>query len=162
MLNTDDIPQLVKALAQKAISKELRVATAESCTGGGIAYAITELEGSSAWFEGGIVSYSNSVKTELLGVKQSTLDQVGAVSEAVALEMVNAIQLKTNAEICVSVTGIAGPSGGTKSKPVGTVWIAWKNRSESPQAELFLFSGNRFEVREKAILEALNGLISRV
>ncbi len=159
---SQEIPELVAAIAEKAIRLDYRLATAESCTGGAIATALTEIAGSSAWFEGGIVSYSNQLKQNLLGVSLKSLDVYGAVSEQVAIEMVEGVIQNTATQAAVSVTGIAGPSGGSKDKPVGTVWIAWKINNQPPEAKKFSFSGSRFEVRKETVIEAIKGLLSRL
>jgi len=157
-----EISLLVSHIAEKALAQQIRISTAESCTGGGIATALTEIAGSSEWFEGGIVSYSNQVKSDLLGIKPETLEHYGAVSEEVALAMAISIQQKTETQLAVAVTGIAGPSGGSEDKPVGTVWIAWKLQNNTAQARKFVFPGNRSEVRENTVLEALKGLNFRL
>lgn len=143
--------QLGKALKQKG----LMIATAESCTGGGIAQAITEIPGSSAWFDRGFVTYSNQAKVQMLQVKQKSLDDVGAVSEKVAIEMVEGALINSNADLAVSVTGIAGPDGGSDQKPVGTVYIAWKIKGEPASCNLHIFSGNRTQVRQQTVNHAL-------
>jgi len=157
-----EISLLVNHIADKALAQQIRISTAESCTGGGIATALTEIAGSSEWFEGGIVSYSNQVKRDLLGVKPEILDQYGAVSEEVALAMVTSIQQKTETQLAVAVTGIAGPGGGSEDKPVGTVWIAWKSQNNTAHAAKFVFPGKRSEVRKSTVLEALKGLNFRL
>ncbi len=121
-----EIIQLAQQLGRLLKEKDLKIATAESCTGGGIAQAITEVSGSSVWFDRGFVTYSNLAKIQMLQVKQESLDEYGAVSEKVAIEMVNGALINSVADIAVSVTGIAGPTGGTELKPVGVVYIAWK------------------------------------
>lgn len=134
------------------------LATAESCTGGWIAKLCTDIPGSSDWFEGGVVTYSNSLKQALLGVTATTLEQHGAVSRECALEMVVGALANLGASIAVAVTGIAGPSGGTPDKPVGTVWIAWQRRAGDPQAEVFHFTGDRDAVRRQTVMSALEGV----
>jgi nicotinamide-nucleotide amidase len=161
-MNSQEITLLVSSIADKARAQKIHISTAESCTGGGIATALTEIAGSSDWFEGGIVSYSNQLKRDLLGVEPEILEQYGAVSEEVALAMVNSVQTKTNTQLSVAVTGIAGPSGGSVDKPVGTVWLAWKIQDEPATATRFLFPGSRSEVRQNSIIEALKGLNLRL
>jgi len=161
-MSIQEIPLLVSSIAEKARAQNIRISTAESCTGGGIATALTEIAGSSEWFEGGIVSYSNQLKRDLLGVNPETLEQCGAVSKEVALEMAISVQAKTKTHLSVAVTGIAGPGGGSEEKPVGTVWIAWKVQDESATATKFEFSGNRSDVRQQTIVEALKGFILRL
>ncbi len=146
-MNSQEITLLVSSIADKARAQKIHISTAESC---------------SDWFEGGIVSYSNQLKRDLLGVEPEILEQYGAVSEEVALAMVNSVQTKTNTQLSVAVTGIAGPSGGSVDKPVGTVWLAWKIQDEPATATRFLFPGSRSEVRQNSIIEALKGLNLRL
>lgn len=150
--------ELTQQLATMLLSKKLLVATAESCTGGGIAAAFTDLAGSSAWFDCGFVTYSNAAKMRLLNVQENTLEQHGAVSEATVKEMVKGAVNNSQAQLAVAVSGIAGPGGGSAEKPVGTVWFAWGN-AEQQQAQCFVFAGNRQQVREQAVLEGIRGLI---
>ncbi|MCM2129986.1 CinA family protein [Larsenimonas rhizosphaerae] len=137
------------------------VTTAESCTGGGIAAAITEIAGSSGWFETGLVTYANHSKTALLGVSEALLSAHGAVSEPVVHAMVQGACRLSGASLGVSVSGVAGPGGGSPDKPVGTVWIAWGTASDS-RARCFLFEGDRHQVRLQAVRAALEGLIEEV
>lgn len=161
-MNNPDIARAVRVLAQQLTGQQRRVATAESCTGGGIAQAMTDVAGSSAWFERGVVSYSNEAKQELLGVKPATLENHGAVSKAVALEMACGVLQRSRAQVSVAVTGVAGPGGGSPEKPVGLVWIAWGLAANNAQAHCFQFTGDRRAVREKTVLEAIQGLNSRL
>lgn len=151
----NEITNLAKLLGQALKEQNIKIVTAESCTGGGIAQAITEVPGSSAWFEQGFVTYSNQAKVQMLQVTQSSLDQHGAVSETVATEMVEGALINSNAEMAVSVTGIAGPDGGSKEKPVGTVYIAWIIRGKKVNCLRQVFSGNRSQVRQQTIKSAL-------
>ena len=137
----------------------LLLATAESCTGGGVAQAITDIAGSSAWFERGFVTYSNLAKQQMLGVSGATLAQYGAVSEAVVREMVVGALANSPAQVALSVSGIAGPDGGTPDKPVGTVWFAWGINNAAVTTQRYLISGNRTEVRAQAVRIALQGVI---
>ena len=132
--------------------------TAESCTGGWIAKVVTDVAGSSAWFDCGMAVYSYEAKQALLGVRPQTLEEHGAVSRETAIEMVSGALVHSGATVAVAVTGIAGPGGGTEDKPVGTVWIAWKRRGGYPQAEVFHFDGDRDAVRRRTVAEALHGL----
>lgn len=141
-------------------SHGLMLATAESCTGGGVAQAITEVAGSSVWFERGFVTYSNLSKQQMLGVAEATIMQYGAVSEATVREMVSGALAHSAAQVALSVSGIAGPDGGTPDKPVGTVWFAWALKNTSVHAERHQFSGNRAEVRVHAVHTALQGAIN--
>jgi nicotinamide-nucleotide amidase len=134
------------------------LATAESCTGGWIAKLMTDIAGSSAWFQGAAVTYSNGLKQALLGVTAATLENHGAVSRECALEMVAGALVRLDATIAVAVTGVAGPSGGTPAKPVGTVWIAWQRRGGEAHARLFHFDGDREEVRRQTVARALEGI----
>jgi len=140
-------------------SHGLMLATAESCTGGGIAYAVTEVAGSSAWFERGFVTYSNLSKQQMLGVSEETLQRHGAVSEAVVREMVAGALRHSGAQVALSVSGIAGPDGGTPDKPVGTVWFAWALRDGYTFSRMHRLDGGRAEVRVKAGRIALQGVV---
>ncbi len=140
-------------------SHGMMLATAESCTGGGVAQAITEVAGSSAWFERGFVTYSNLSKQQMLGVREATLRQHGAVSEMTVREMVSGALQHSAAQVALSVSGIAGPDGGTADKPVGTVWFAWGVKNGETSAQRYQLSGNRAEVREQAVRIALQGVI---
>jgi len=135
------------------------LATAESCTGGGIAQAITAVAGSSAWFERGFVTYSNLSKQQMLGVQEATLVAHGAVSEATVREMAQGALRHSTAQVALAVSGIAGPGGGTPEKPVGTVWFAWATVDGDTIAVRQQFSGNRDEVRAQAVRTALQGLL---
>jgi nicotinamide-nucleotide amidase len=154
-------PQL-QALAER-IGAQLRAArqmlvTAESCTGGWIAKMVTDIAGSSDWFDCGLVAYSYEAKQALLSVNPHTLEWHGAVSRETAIEMVSGALVHSGASVAVAVTGIAGPGGGTSDKPVGTVWVAWKRRGGYPKAELFQFNGDREAVRRQTVQAALAGL----
>lgn len=138
------------------------LALAESCTGGLIAKAITDIDGSSRWFERGLVTYSNLAKQELLGVPAPLLEAHGAVSRECAEAMALGLMVNTPADWGVAVTGIAGPGGGTADKPVGTVWIAWVHRDQPVDALVFRFEGDRTAVREATAKTALQGLIERM
>lgn len=148
------------ALTAGALLGERRevLATAESCTGGWIAKLMTDIAGSSAWFQGGAVTYSNDLKQALLGVTAATLERHGAVSRECALEMVAGALARLDASVAVAVTGIAGPSGGMPGKPVGTVWVAWQRRGGSACVEVFHFDGDRDAVRRQTVARALEGI----
>lgn len=139
----------------------LQVATAESCTGGGIAEAITRIAGSSAWFGQGWVTYSNAAKTAQLGVPRMLLDAHGAVSREVVVAMAEGARQRADADWAVAVSGIAGPDGGSGEKPVGTVWLAWAGRHET-HVQCQLFTGDRSQVREQTVVLALEELIKWV
>jgi len=145
-------------LAGHLIRRGWLLSCAESCTGGGIAAALTEVAGSSAWFDRGFVTYSNRSKQEMLGVSLDTLTTHGAVSREVALEMVRGALLYSDAQLSVAVTGIAGPGGGTRQKPVGTVWIAWASE-QGENAVCERFDGGRAAVRSATVDAALLGLL---
>lgn len=149
---------LVERLATLCKSEQQVVATAESCTGGMIAASMTNLAGSSEWFDCGFVTYSNNAKMQMLGVDSATLDNSGAVSSATVSEMAIGAVSRSNATIACAVSGVAGPGGGSAEKPVGTVWIAWAGPAGVRQ-QRFLFSGNRDEIRQRTVEEALQGLI---
>jgi nicotinamide-nucleotide amidase len=148
-------------LAQLLLRRGWMLATAESCTGGLIAAACTELAGSSNWFERGFVSYSNEAKTGLLGVNPQTISAHGAVSEAVVREMVEGAVSRSRARVGVAVTGVAGPSGGSKDKPVGTVWFGSRVDGELT-SETVRFPGDRAAVRAATVRHALDGLVQRL
>ncbi len=137
----------------------LMLATAESCTGGAVAAALTDIAGSSAWFERGYVTYANSAKIEMLGVKIATLEQYGAVSEATVREMAIGALAKSHADVALAVSGIAGPSGGSIEKPVGTVWFAWAWRNGEVSAQIGHFSGDRTAIRQQARTFVLQGVL---
>jgi nicotinamide-nucleotide amidase len=141
-------------------SQGMVLATAESCTGGGVAQAVTEVAGSSAWFERGFVTYSNLSKQQMLGVREATLKQHGAVSELTVREMVAGALQYSDAQVALAVSGIAGPGGDTADKPVGTVWFAWGIKHGETSAQLHQLSGNRAEVRAQAVHIALQGVVN--
>lgn len=149
---------LVTKIAELATAANLQLATAESCTGGGVAKALTELAGSSAWFTGGLVTYSNQAKQQLLGVTARDLEEQGAVSESVVTAMVKGACQTLGADLAVAISGVAGPGGGSVAKPVGYVWLAWGNAVQQ-QATVFNFTGDRRQIREVSINKALEGLL---
>lgn len=159
MDTTHSLP-LVRELAEALLARGWRLATAESCTGGLIAAACTELAGSSTWFERGVVSYSNQAKTDLLGVDPTLVARHGAVSEPVARAMAEGALQGAAVEVAVAVTGIAGPTGGTPGKPVGTVWLAWAWQGAPTQARCAHFDGDRVQVRQATCEAALQGLLA--
>ena len=138
----------------------LRVTTAESCTGGGIAEAITRISGSSGWFDTGFVTYANHSKSRWVGVSEEDLQQFGAVSEPVVRSMAEGALMAAEADLAVAVSGIAGPDGGTADKPVGTVWFAWAVRDRGVVTQCRRIQGNRRDVRAQTVLHSLLGLIS--
>jgi nicotinamide-nucleotide amidase len=152
---------LCRLVADLMLKKQAFLAAAESCTGGLIAAACTDLTGSSQWFERGFVSYSNAAKTEMLGVDAALIAQFGAVSESVAAAMAQGAVKHSAAQVSVAVTGVAGPTGGSAEKPVGTVWIAWCVEGKTT-TELCHFDGDRATVRALTVQRALQGLIERL
>lgn len=155
------IIDLAESLGLVLKKRGLKIVTAESCTGGGVAQAITEISGSSAWFDRGFITYSNLAKVQMLEVKQSTLDQYGAVSEEVAKQMVDGALINSDADLAVAVTGIAGPGGGTESKPVGTVYIAWGMKGERVKCNKYNFLGNRVDCRNQSVIFSLKNCLER-
>jgi nicotinamide-nucleotide amidase len=148
---------LARRIGKKLKSKSQVLATAESCTGGWVAQAVTSVAGSSDWFERGYVTYSDAAKRELLGVGLGTLRKFGAVSEPVARAMARGALRRSRATIALAVTGIAGPGGATPGKPVGTVCFAWA-QGRKLRSETRRFGGNRAAVRRKSVAHALQGL----
>ena len=158
---SDDSLALARRLGRVLAKRRWTAATAESCTGGLIAGAITDVAGSSVWFDRGFVTYSNAAKNEMLGVRAETLKTHGAVSEATAQEMAAGALARSGADIAVAVTGIAGPAGGSPGKPVGRVCFAWACRGRPVDARTLHFAGDRAAVRAAAVAAALEGLINR-
>lgn len=138
------------------------MATAESCTGGWVAKVLTDIIGSSEWFDCSFVTYSNQAKQSMLGVKSQTLEMHGAVSEAVVREMVTGALARSRADLALSVSGIAGPGGGSPEKPVGTVWFAWQRAGMEAVTACRHFQGDREEVRHQAVVVALRGALELV
>lgn len=147
-------------IAETLVQKKLVVTLAESCTGGMLAELLTAIPGSSQWFDRAFITYSNEAKIEMLGVKESTLMTHGAVSSACVEEMVLGALQASHAQLSTAISGIAGPSGGTEDKPVGTVWIAWVGHRIPMNKELFVFQGDRESVRQQACLAAIHGMIA--
>ncbi|MFJ4141640.1 CinA family protein [Pseudomonas sp. NPDC089734] len=154
----DEITRLAASLGRCLQAIDAQVSTAESCTGGGIAEAITRIGGSSAWFEAGYVTYSNDQKTRQLDVPAELFATVGAVSQPVVEAMVRGARNKSGARFAVAVSGVAGPGGGSPEKPVGTVWLCW-GADEQLIAQRRQFDGDRDEVRRQTVKAALEGLI---
>lgn len=149
------ISTLASQLGAIARARAIKIVTAESCTGGGIAQAITAIAGSSAWFDRGLVVYSNAAKIQLLQVKPATLARYGAVSQAVAIAMAEGALLQSDAGLAIAITGIAGPSGGSVQKPVGTVFIACQLAGHDSLAARQLLTGDRLQIRQQAVGSAL-------
>jgi nicotinamide-nucleotide amidase len=153
--------ELARRVGERLKARSATVVTAESCTGGWVAQAITSVAGSSAWFDRGFITYSNDAKRELLGVHAETLAGHGAVSEQTAREMVRGALERSGATFAVSVTGIAGPGGGTPHKPVGTVCFAWAGGADVT-SETRRFSGDRESVRRQSVIRALEGVLEKL
>lgn len=149
---------IAKQLAELLVARNLYLTTAESCTGGGIAYLLTEIPGSSQWFDRGFVTYSNNSKEEMLDVPVDILLNYGAVSGETAKAMAEGALKKSHAQVSIAVTGIAGPDGGSKEKPVGTVWFAFSSNNKATQTLLKNYKGDRSQIREQAIHFALKQL----
>ena len=153
---------LVEQVAVILTARNWMVTAVESCTGGWIAQALTSKAGSSQWFERGFVTYSNEAKRQLVGVRQETLLRHGAVSCEVVREMSLGGIASSHADVAVSVTGIAGPSGGVAGKPVGTVWIGWANKKGESIENHYIFAGSRTDIRLAAVKSALAGTVEFV
>ncbi len=153
---------LTAAVAAEMKVQGRKLATAESCTGGWIAKLCTDLAGSSAWFDRGMVSYSNEAKHDLLGVPPARIARFGAVSEEVAADMAHGALSSSRADVAVAVTGIAGPDGGSPDKPVGTVCFGWARRDADVETERYRFEGDRDDVRRATIAVALEGVLERL
>lgn len=154
----ETLRRLAEALGERMRSMHQMLVTAESCTGGWIAKTVTDVPGSSDWFDCGLAAYSYEAKQALLGVRPETLEKHGAVSRETVLEMVSGALVHSGATLAVAVTGIAGPGGGTPDKPVGSVWLAWKRRGGYADARLEHFGGDREAVRRQTVAAALEGL----
>lgn len=158
----DVLLALAVRVGERLRARGARVATVESCTGGWIAKALTDVPGSSEWVEGGLVTYGNAAKEGLAGVAPATLRRAGAVSEEVVREMASGALVRMHADVAVAVSGIAGPGGGSDEKPVGTVWFAWAVRRDGivgVRTRLARFAGDREAVRRQAVATALEGLL---
>ncbi len=165
MADHEALQKLAAAVVADLSAASKAVSTAESCTGGWIAKSITDIAGSSAVFAYGVVSYSNGAKESILGVRQATLEEHGAVSERVVEEMAKGVLRLSGADIAVAVSGVAGPSGGTAEKPVGTVWFAWAVRdgaNAKTDTHCEHFAGDRELVRELTVAHALQGVLERI
>ena len=158
----DILTTLATLVGARLKSKGLKLATAESCTGGWVAQAATSVSGSSDWFDRGFVTYSNDAKREMLGVRAETLAAHGAVSENTAREMAAGALDRSGAGVAVSVTGVAGPTGGSAEKPVGMVCFAWSLRGGAVESETRHFEGDREAIRRQSVIRSLQGLLERV
>jgi nicotinamide-nucleotide amidase len=159
VLEDTALEALARAAGEVLAQSGLVLATAESCTGGWIAQAITSIPGSSGWFDRGFVTYSNLAKHEMLGVEHGVLTRFGAVSAETARAMAEGALARSRAQVALAVTGIAGPSGGTPEKPVGTVWFAWAGAGRHTLSRCQRFDGDRQAIRRQAVAAALTGLI---
>jgi nicotinamide-nucleotide amidase len=155
----DTLDELSGRVGSLLLQQQRMLVSAESCTGGWVAKCLTDIAGSSAWFERGFVTYSNRAKQEMLGVAAATLDSHGAVSEATVWEMVCGALGHSAADVAVAISGIAGPSGGSREKPVGTVCFAWLVAGGEPRVETRRFDGDREAVRRQSVVRALKGLV---
>lgn len=154
--------QWVEQIAQRMLTRHWMLATAESCTGGWVAQELTALAGSSGWFDAGFVTYSNAAKTRMLGVAPELIEQEGAVSEAVVRAMAEGARRQSGGQLVVSISGIAGPGGGSELKPVGTVWFGWACEGLPTEAQCHLLAGDRAAVRRQAVEIALRGLLKQL
>lgn len=156
---TEQLENKLLELARVLKERELKVVTAESCTGGLIAGTLTSVAGASEWFDRGFVTYNNKAKKEVLGVSESILDKYGAVSNECVAQMVVGALKHSDAQVAVAVSGIAGPGGEEPGRPVGTVFLGWGLKDEAPNIIRYSFNGNRAEVRAQAVEAAVNGLL---
>lgn len=157
-----DLLTLSESVGAQLLARGEWLVTAESCTGGWVAQSLTAIVGSSAWFDRGFVTYSNAAKQDMLGVPEATLSRHGAVSEATARAMAQGAIAHSRGDWAIAITGIAGPSGGTPDKPVGTVCFAWAQRDGGCEAQTCRFDGDRQAVREQSVIHALQGLLVRI
>lgn len=156
-----DLHHITEQLAFQLSARRRTLGTAESCTGGWIGKLCTDLPGSSAWYASGVICYSNITKMQQLGVSKTLIEQQGPVSEAVALSMARGAMLAMASDYGLSVTGLAGPGGGSAELPVGTVWIGWAS-PKAVLAESFFWQGTRDEIRRYAVAAAMQGLMQRI
>jgi nicotinamide-nucleotide amidase len=161
-MTADPLTSLAALVGARLKEKSLMLATAESCTGGWVAQAVTSVSGSSEWFDRGFVTYSDDAKREMLGVHAGTLDRVGAVSEETAREMALGALAASRAQVTVAITGVAGPTGGTAAKPVGMVCFAWAVEGGHSDAVTRHFPGDREQVRRQSVIFALQGVLERI
>ena len=159
--NDTELRAHAEALGLRLVAAASRIAVAESCTGGWLAKVLTDVPGSSVWFEQGFVTYSNEAKARTLGVSALVLDANGAVSEAVVREMADGARRAASTAAAIAISGVAGPGGGTPDKPVGLVWIAW-SLGDSEWAERCVFAGDREAVRRQAVARAMLGLLAKL
>jgi nicotinamide-nucleotide amidase len=155
-----DLNELAQQVGEQLLAQHKLLAVAESCTGGWVAKCLTDIAGSSGWFDCGFVSYSNDAKQAMLGVTRSTLEAAGAVSEQTVREMAAGALVNSAADVAVAISGIAGPGGAMPGKPVGTVCFAWAVEDGEPRAETCHFAGDREAVRRQSVANALQGLLN--
>jgi nicotinamide-nucleotide amidase len=158
----DEISACVAQLAESLQARGWLLVCAESCTGGWISKCCTDRAGSSAWFDRGYIAYSYPAKSDLLGVSEQRLLEFGAVSREIASDMAEGARQRSGSQVALAVTGVAGPGGGTETKPVGTVWFAWAIEGQQVHAEKRLLAGDRNAVRQQTVLLALQGLLNRM
>lgn len=158
-MGEEQIEEMAKRLGELLAQHDYSLVTAESCTGGGLSEIITRIAGSSGWFDRAYVTYSNAAKVEMIGVSEETLNSFGAVSENTAIEMAEGALNNSHADLSVSITGIAGPGGGSPEKPVGMVCFAWSNRQGETRSTEIIFQGDRQTIRQQACLLAMQGLL---
>ncbi|HEB81368.1 MAG TPA: CinA family protein [Gammaproteobacteria bacterium] len=158
-ISDQELDQLAEKLGNCLRQREMTLATAESCTGGWLGKVLTDVPGSSDWFAASLVTYSNAAKQALLGVNGHTLDEFGAVSGDTVLEMTDGLFDKLDVDVALSISGIAGPGGGTEEKPVGLVWISWGRKGKPVFAHFYHFEGDREAVRRQAVQQALLSLL---
>lgn len=156
---SDDFLELVQDIGKALVQRQWRCTVVESCTGGLLAATLTSVPGSSHWFEGGWITYSNAAKQTMLGVSEVVLAVHGAVSAETVCAMAEGALLHSEAMVSVAISGVAGPDGGTDRHPVGTVWIAWAHKHHATQTDCFYFAGDRAHVRHQAVNAALEGLL---
>ena len=159
MLKTDPLNANIQLLGERLCQRGLQLATAESCTGGGIGAVLTQVPGSSQWYRGGVIAYCNAIKQQMLGVDAALLQRHGAVSQAVVKAMALGACQCCGAQLAVSVSGVAGPGGGSSTKPVGQVWLAWASNVGTVTSRRFQFDGDRQAVRHAAVAAAISGLL---
>jgi nicotinamide-nucleotide amidase len=158
----NELDYLAERLGAAFLTRGEWLTAAESCTGGWLAQSVTAIAGSSAWFDRGFVTYSNAAKVEMLAVPETTLARHGAVSEATARAMAQGALKHSRADWSVAITGVAGPSGGSPEKPVGTVCFAWAGKAAGCEAQTCHFAGDRAAVRKQSVCHALKGLLARL
>lgn len=156
----DELFRLAEETGQALKARGWMLATAESCTGGWVGEAVTAVSGSSAWYDRGFITYTNVSKQEMLGVQAETLANFGAVSEQTVREMAAGVLMHSQAQISLAISGIAGPTGGSPDKPVGTVCFAWAVKNGPLKSERRIFAGDRHAVREQAVFHALQGVLA--